>query len=43
VGTITVQYSFTYVTPLGSIMKMFGGSGVSNTTVSARGVMTCQN
>lgn len=41
-GSVTASYSFSYVTPIGSLMNMFGGSSLSNMTITGQGVMRCQ-
>ncbi|HUZ54815.1 MAG TPA: TadE family protein [Streptosporangiaceae bacterium] len=40
---VKVTYTFTFVTPIGAIAKMFGGSGLgSPLTLHAEGVMPCE-
>lgn len=42
-GTVSVTYSFSFVTPVGAIAGIFGGSGFgSPITLTARGVMPCE-
>ena len=41
-ATVQVSYPFTFVTPLGAIARLFGGSGPgSSLTLTATGVMAC--
>jgi len=40
---VDVTYSFTFVTPVGAIAGLFGGSGLGGPiTLSAQGVMPCE-
>jgi Flp pilus assembly protein TadG len=40
---VQVEYDFAFVTPVGSLAEMFGGSGPSGTvTLTSRSVMPCQ-
>lgn len=42
-ATVKVSYTFSFVTPVGKIASMFGGSGYGSTiTLSAQGVMPCE-
>jgi Flp pilus assembly protein TadG len=41
---VSISYSFSFVTPLGAIAAIFGGSGVGGPlTLTATGVMPCEN
>jgi Flp pilus assembly protein TadG len=41
-ATVQVSYPFTFVTPLGAIAKLFGGSGPgSSSTLTVTAVMAC--
>jgi Flp pilus assembly protein TadG len=43
-ATVKVSYPFTFVTPIGAIAKLFGGSGPgSSLTLTATEVMACEN
>src|SRR5215475_4208559 len=43
VGVSVTSYSFSFVTPVGAIAGLFGGSGFgSPITLSAHGVMPCE-
>lgn len=43
-ATVKVSYSFNFITPVGKIAGMFGGTGYgSNITLSAQGVMPCED
>ena len=40
---VKVSYSFNFITPIGAIAKLFGGSGLGSTlTLTAEGVMPCE-
>jgi len=42
-ATVSVSYSFSFVTPIGAVAGLFGGSGPSGpTTLTAQGVMPCE-
>jgi Flp pilus assembly protein TadG len=43
-AVVSITYSFTFVTPVGSLGALFGGGGGASGTValSGRGVMPCQ-
>jgi hypothetical protein len=41
-GSVTASYSFSYVTPIGALMGLFGRSGGSGTTITGQGMMRCQ-
>jgi Flp pilus assembly protein TadG len=42
-ATVVATYSFSFVTPVGAIAGLFGGSGLgSPITLSAHGVMPCE-
>jgi Flp pilus assembly protein TadG len=42
-ATVQVSYPFTFVTPLGAIAKLFGGSGLgSSLTLTATEAMACE-
>ena len=42
-AVVKVSYSFSFVTPVGKVAAMFGGSGYgSPITLSAQGVMPCE-
>jgi Flp pilus assembly protein TadG len=42
-ATVRVSYSFAFVTPIGAIASMFGGSSLgSPLTLTAQGVMPCE-
>jgi Flp pilus assembly protein TadG len=42
-ASVTTSYSFSFVTPVGAIAGMFGGSGFgSPITLTAQGVMPCE-
>jgi Flp pilus assembly protein TadG len=42
-AVVSVSYSFSFVTPIGAIAGMFGGSGFgSPITLTAQGVMPCE-
>lgn len=40
-ATVQATHQFTYITPLGALMGIFGGSGLSEPTLTGRGVMRC--
>jgi Flp pilus assembly protein TadG len=43
-ATVQASYPFSFVTPLGAIAKLFGGSGPgSSMTLTATGVMACES
>jgi Flp pilus assembly protein TadG len=39
---VQVSYTFTFLTPVGSIAKIFGGGFGSTMTLTAQGVMPCE-
>ena len=39
---VQVSYTFTFLTPVGSIAKIFGGGWGSTLTLTAQGVMPCE-
>jgi Flp pilus assembly protein TadG len=42
-AVVKTSYSFSFVTPIGAIAAMFGGSGIgSPITLTAQGVMPCE-
>jgi Flp pilus assembly protein TadG len=42
-AVVNVSYSFTFVTPIGAIAGLFGGSGSNSPlTLTAQGVMPCE-
>jgi Flp pilus assembly protein TadG len=42
-ATVTIKsYPFTFVTPIGAIAKLIGGSGFGSPQLSATGVMPCE-
>lgn len=40
-ATVALSHNFRPVTPLGSLMSLFGGHGDGTVTITARGVMPC--
>jgi Flp pilus assembly protein TadG len=43
-ATVQVSYAFSFVTPIGAIAKLLGGSGLgSSLTLTATAVMACEN
>ncbi len=43
-ATVQVSYAFSFVTPIGAIAKLLGGSGPgSSLTLTATAVMACEN
>jgi Flp pilus assembly protein TadG len=40
-AVVTLSYPFRPVTPLGPIMRMFGGTSTGAVTITAKGVMPC--
>jgi Flp pilus assembly protein TadG len=42
-AVVNVSYSFSFITPVGAIAGLFGGSGIGGPiTLSAQGVMPCE-
>ena len=41
-ATVQVSYTFTFLTPVGGIAKLFGGGWGSTMTLTAQGVMPCE-
>ena len=41
-ATVKVSYTFTFLTPVGGIAKLFGGGWGSTMTLTAQGVMPCE-
>jgi len=42
-AVVNVKYSFSFITPIGALMGLFGGSGFgSPITLNAQGVMPCE-
>jgi hypothetical protein len=41
-ATVSVSYDFTFVTPIGAVAALFGGSGPGPLTLTAQGVMPCE-
>jgi len=40
-ATVTVTYQFSYVTPVGALMSLFGSAPAGTKTLSSTGVMPC--
>jgi Flp pilus assembly protein TadG len=42
-GQVSISYSFSFITPVGAIAAMFGGSGLGGPiTLTAQGVVPCE-
>ena len=41
-AVVQVSYTFTFLTPVGSLAKIFGGGWGSTLTLTAQGVMPCE-
>jgi Flp pilus assembly protein TadG len=43
-ATVQASYSFSFITPIGAIARLLGGTGPGSTmTLTAKGVMACEN
>lgn len=41
-ATVTVKYSFSFITPIGPLLSIFGGGGLTSTiAMRSKGVMRC--